>query len=180
MPKTAVIYARFSCSKQREASIDDQLRECRAWCEREGIEVVREYCDHAVSGRTDERPEFQRMISSAGESDLVVVYMMDRFSRSEFDAPIYKRELQRHGVQLVSALERIPESPEGILTHFNHLREAPRGTGRLREPQDLRAHETRDGRKCAQIHAERRPQAVRVPQRRREIHCGRGRGRRRA
>ena len=115
MPKTAVIYARFSCSKQREASIDDQLRECRAWCEREGIEVVREYCDHAVSGRTDERPEFQRMISSAGESDLVVVYMMDRFSRSEFDAPIYKRELQRHGVQLVSALERIPESPEGII-----------------------------------------------------------------
>ena len=115
MPKTAVIYARFSCSKQREASIDDQLRECRAWCEREGVEVVREYCDYAVSGRTDERPEFQRMISSAGESDLVVVYMMDRFSRNEFDAPIYKRELQRHGVQLVSALERIPESPEGII-----------------------------------------------------------------
>lgn len=29
MPKTAVIYARFSCNKQREASIDDQLRICR-------------------------------------------------------------------------------------------------------------------------------------------------------
>ena len=35
MPKTAVIYARFSCNKQREASIDDQLRICRQWCQRE-------------------------------------------------------------------------------------------------------------------------------------------------
>lgn len=30
--KTAVIYARFSCSKQREASIEDQLRVCHEWC----------------------------------------------------------------------------------------------------------------------------------------------------
>lgn len=42
-PKTAVIYARFSCSKQREASIDDQLRVCNDYCQREGIEVVGVY-----------------------------------------------------------------------------------------------------------------------------------------
>lgn len=113
--KTAVIYARFSCSKQREASIEDQLRECRAWCSREGYEVVAEYCDKAISGRTDDRPEFQKMISNAGESSIVLVYMMDRFSRDPFDAPIYKRELQQHGVKLVSALENIPDSPEGII-----------------------------------------------------------------
>lgn len=87
---TAVIYARFSCSKQREASIDDQLRVCQDWCAREGYAVVAEYCDHAVSGRTDDRPQFQRMIANAGESDVVLVYMMDRFSRDPFDAPIYK------------------------------------------------------------------------------------------
>ena len=62
--RTAVIYARFSCSKQREASIDDQLRVCHEWCDREGYEVVSQYCDHAVSGRTDDRPEFQRMLSN--------------------------------------------------------------------------------------------------------------------
>lgn len=76
--KTAVIYARFSCSKQREASIDDQLRVCREWCEREGYTVVREYADRAMSGRTDDRPEFQQMIARAGESDIVLVYMMDQ------------------------------------------------------------------------------------------------------
>lgn len=113
--KTAVIYARFSCSKQREASIEDQLRECHAWCDREGYEVVAEYADRAISGRTDVRPEFQQMIANAGESEIVLVYMMDRFSRDAFDAPIYKRELLRKGVKLISALEAIPDSPEGII-----------------------------------------------------------------
>ena len=113
--RTAVIYARFSCNKQREASIDDQLRICRQWCQRERYAIVAEYCDYAISGRTDDRPEFQRMVANAGESDIVLVYMMDRFSRGEYDAPIYKRELAQHGVKLVSALEQIPDSPEGII-----------------------------------------------------------------
>lgn len=113
--RTAVIYARFSCNKQREASIDDQLRICRQWCQREKYAIVAEYCDYAISGRTDDRPEFQRMVANAGESDIVLVYMMDRFSRGEYDAPIYKRELAQHGVKLVSALEQIPDSPEGII-----------------------------------------------------------------
>ena len=113
--KTAVLYARFSCSKQREESIEGQLRVCRDWCAREGYAIVAEYCDYAISGTTDERPQFQQMIANAGESDIVLVYMMDRFSRDPFDAPIYKRELQKRGVRLVSALEAIPDSPEGII-----------------------------------------------------------------
>ena len=115
MRKKAVIYARFSCSKQREASIDDQLRVCREWAEREKYDVVAQYCDYAMSGRTDERPEFQRMIGNAGESDIVLVYMMDRFSRDPYDAPIYKRELSMHGVRVVSAMENVPDTPEGML-----------------------------------------------------------------
>ena len=71
--KTAVIYARFSCSKQREASIDDQLRVCRDWCAREGYAIVGEYSDYAMSGRSDDRPQFQKMIANAGESDIVLV-----------------------------------------------------------------------------------------------------------
>lgn len=114
-PKTAALYARFSCSKQREASIEDQLNECRRWCRRNGYAIVAEYADYAMSGRTDDRPDFQRMIANAGESDIVLVYMMDRFSRDPFDAPIYKRELSKKGVRLVSAIEAIPDSPEGII-----------------------------------------------------------------
>ena len=113
--KTAVIYARFSCNKQREASIEDQLRECNAWCAREGFAVVATYCDYAISGRTDERPEFQRMIKNAGESDIVLVYMLDRFSRSEYDAPYYKRKLREKGVALKSVTEYMPDGPDSIL-----------------------------------------------------------------
>lgn len=113
--KTAVVYARFSCSKQREASIDDQLRICGEWCSREGYEIVGTYCDHAASGRSDDRPEFQRMISNAGESDIVLVYMMDRFSRDVYDAPIYKKRLRDKGVRVVSATEAMPDGPESIL-----------------------------------------------------------------
>ena len=113
--KTAVIYARFSSSKQREASIEDQVRVCTEWCQREGYEVVQIYTDYALSGRTDDRPSFQRMISNAGESDIVLVYMMDRFSRNPYDAPFYKHELKQRGVKLVSATELIPETAEGVI-----------------------------------------------------------------
>ncbi len=112
---TAVIYARFSCSKQREASIEDQLRVCTEWCAGHGLAVVATYSDYAVSGRTDRRPEFQRMIANAGEAEHVVVYMMDRFSRDVYDAPIYKKKLRDMGVKVVSATEAMPDGPEAIL-----------------------------------------------------------------
>lgn len=115
MRKTAVLYARFSCSKQREVSIDDQLRTCHEYCEREGIDVVGVYTDYALSGKTDHRPDFQRMINNAPESDYVVVYMMERFSRGKYDPSIYKAKLEEKGVKVLSALEYIPDAPEGIL-----------------------------------------------------------------
>lgn len=113
--KTAVIYARFSCSKQREASIEDQLRVCHEWCRERGYTVVKEYCDFAISGRTDERKSFQEMVDGAGESEIVLVYMMDRFSRDAYDAPVYKRRLRDKGVRVVSATEAMPDGPEAIL-----------------------------------------------------------------
>lgn len=113
--KTAVIYARFSCSKQREASIDDQIRVCSEWCEDNGYTVARIYSDHALSGRTDERPEFQSMISNAGESDIVLVYMWDRFSRDKYDSTIYKKKLADKGVKVISATEPMPDGIEAIL-----------------------------------------------------------------
>lgn len=111
----AAIYARFSCSKQREASIDDQVRVCREYCGREGMEVVAVFADYAISGRTDDRPEFQRMMAAADGFDFVVVYMLDRFSRDPYDAPIYKKRLLKKGVRVLSALERVDDTPDGII-----------------------------------------------------------------
>ena len=61
--KRAVIYARFSSSRQREESIEGQVRECKYFAEHEGYTILNVYADRAISGRTSERPEFQKMIA---------------------------------------------------------------------------------------------------------------------
>lgn len=115
---TAVIYARYSAgSKQTEQSIEGQLRVCRAFCKEKDLTVVGEYCDRHISGRTDERPQFQNLIADAKKKrfDAVVVYKTDRFARNKYDSAIYKRELRKAGVRIYYAAEAIPEGPEGII-----------------------------------------------------------------
>lgn len=60
-----VIYARYSCDNQREESIEGQLRECREYCNKNDFNVVNEYIDRALSARTDNRPQFQKMIADS-------------------------------------------------------------------------------------------------------------------
>lgn len=112
--KTAVLYARYSSHNQRDVSIDDQLKVCRDYCSREGIKVVNVYIDAAMTGTNDRRPDFQLMIRNAPESDFVVVYKLDRFSRGKYDAPIYKKKLEDKGVRVLSATEGIPEGSSGV------------------------------------------------------------------
>lgn len=93
----AVIYARYSSSNQREASIGDQLRVCREYCKQKGLTVVREYHDSAISGLTDARPEFQHMIRDGEKHlyDVLVLYSLDRFARNKYDSAVYKTRLKK-------------------------------------------------------------------------------------
>lgn len=114
----AAIYARYSAGpRQTDQSIEGQLRVCRDFCKQKELTVVGEYCDRHISGRTDERPEFQRLIQDAKQKqfEAVVVYKTDRFARNKYDSAIYKRELRKAGVQIYYAAEAIPEGPEGII-----------------------------------------------------------------
>ena len=113
----AVIYARFSSDKQNEASIEGQLRECMDYAEKTGITVIGNYIDRALSARTDNRPEFRRMIkdSAKGCFDVVLVWKLDRFSRDRYESAHYKHLLKKNGVKVVSAKENISEGPEGII-----------------------------------------------------------------
>ena len=63
----AVIYARYSSDSQREESIDGQIRECMEYCSRNGMNVIKEYIDRALSAKTDNRPDFQRMIKDSAK-----------------------------------------------------------------------------------------------------------------
>ena len=113
----AVIYARYSCDNQREESIEGQIRECTEFAEKKGFTVVRTYIDRAMSAKTDNRPEFRRMIedSAKREFERVIVWRFDRFSRNRFDSANYKRILRKNGAEVISATEVIPDGAEGIL-----------------------------------------------------------------
>ena len=113
----AVIYARYSSENQREESIDGQIRECMEYAKRNEIQVIDTYIDRALSAKTDNRPEFQRMIkeSSRGGFELVIVWKLDRFSRNRYDSAHYKAILKKNRVKVISATEQISSDPSGIL-----------------------------------------------------------------
>ncbi len=113
----AVIYARYSSDNQREESIEGQIRECTEYAVRNDITILSSYVDRALSARTADRPEFQRMIADSEKElfDVVLVWKLDRFSRDRYDSAHYKHILKKNGVRVISARENISEGPEGII-----------------------------------------------------------------
>ena len=113
----AVIYARYSSDRQREESIEGQIRECTDYAMRNDITLIGSYIDRALSARTADRPDFQRMIadSAKGLFDVVLVYKLDRFSRDRYDSAHYKHVLKKNGVRVISIKENISDGPEGII-----------------------------------------------------------------
>lgn len=110
-------YARFSSDNQRAESIDAQIRAMNQFCKQNHWQIVATYTDQARSATTDNRPQFQQMISdsSKGLFDIVLVHKLDRFSRDRYDSAIYKKKLKRNNVTLCSVLERMDDSPESIM-----------------------------------------------------------------
>lgn len=113
----AVIYARYSSSNQREESIEGQLRECHDFANKNNIVIIGEYCDRAISGKTDKRPEFQKMIkdSEKHKFDTLLLYTIDRFARNRYDSAMYKAKLKKNGVQIIYVKQLISQEPEGII-----------------------------------------------------------------
>ena len=113
----AVIYARYSSDSQREESIEGQIRECTDYAVKNGITIISSYIDRALSARTADRPEFQRLIVDSEKRlfDAVLVWKLDRFSRDRYDSALYKHLLRKNGVRVISAKENISEGPEGII-----------------------------------------------------------------
>ena len=110
----AAIYARYSSDNQRDASIADQLRICREFAARQGWTIVQEFTDHAISGATLLRSDFQALMRDAlnRRFDVVLAESLDRFSRDQEDtAGLFKR-LTFAGVNIVTLAE-------GDITHLH-------------------------------------------------------------
>ncbi len=97
-----VIYARYSSDNQREASLTDQERECREYAKHQGWEVVEVYSDAAISGGSDRRPGYQKLLHDArsGRFDVVLAEALDRLSRRLADTANLHDELTFLGIRL--------------------------------------------------------------------------------
>ena len=114
---TAVIYARYSSHTQTEQSIEGQLHDAYEYANKNGYTIINEYIDRAKTATSDDRPAFQRMIkdSAKGLFQFVIVWKQDRFTRNRYDSAVYKRILKNNGVRVLSVMENITDSPEGVI-----------------------------------------------------------------
>lgn len=118
MQNVAVTYNRFSPGpNQREESITGQMRENHRLAEQKGLKVIHDYIDRSLTGRVDDRPQFQQMIRDAekGLFQYIICYQTARFARNSYDAIIYKKKLKKLGVKVIYSKMSIPEGPEGII-----------------------------------------------------------------
>jgi DNA invertase Pin-like site-specific DNA recombinase len=103
------LYARVS-TKDKGQDYENQLRELREFVKRkrgEGWRLGREYVDRA-SGKTADRPAFQRLFEDASRKqfDLVLFWSLDRFSREGvLETLQHLQRLTGHGVEWFSYRE---------------------------------------------------------------------------
>jgi len=70
-----------------------------------------------LSGKTDNRPSFQKLIkdSEKKQFEAVIMYTLDRFARNRYDSAVYKAKLRKNGVKIYYAKQPMPDTPEGII-----------------------------------------------------------------
>lgn len=117
----AALYLRVSTGRQadHDLSIPDQRNQTQAWVTQRGWTVVAEYTEPGASATDDKRPEFQRMIERACDSenafDVIVVHSFSRFFRDAFGLEFYVRKLAKHGVRLVSITQELGDDPAQVM-----------------------------------------------------------------
>lgn len=131
MLKRAVIYCRVSSEKQVDGfSLESQEIACREHCQKNGYEISQVFIEPGESAKTDDRPEFQKMLfycrKKENEINAVVFYHSSRFSRDTKDLLMIQADLARYAVNLDSVTEPLIRemSPESrlyttIVSSFN-------------------------------------------------------------
>ncbi len=106
-------YARYSSENQREASLEDQLRNCRGWCERHGLAPPIEYVDAAISGARVDRAGYQRLLAEIDRFDVLLVDDLSRLGRDKDEVGKTVKRLTFAGVRLVGVCDGIDTQRRG-------------------------------------------------------------------
>src|SRR5215207_10323660 len=123
-------YLRVSSRRQVDKGFDEdglslpaQREACARYAADHAIAIVGEYIERGESARTADRPEFQAMLARIQRDrdvQVVVVHKVDRFARNLEDHVTVRALLRRLGVELVSVVEPLDDSPQGRLTEGLH------------------------------------------------------------
>jgi len=128
--KRAAIYVRVSTTEQEQTgySLGEQQERLLAYCKAKGYAVYDVYVDGGFSGSNLNRPAIQKLKADMGKFDIVVVYKLDRLSRSQYDIlELIEKTFLPHGVDFVSMSEAFDTSTPfgramiGILGVFAQL-----------------------------------------------------------
>jgi site-specific DNA recombinase len=112
--RVAVGYIRVSTTKQDESglSLEEQKRRIEAWAVAQDLKLEQVYEDGAESAKNLDRPEVQELLRRvvAGEISHVIVYKLDRLTRSVRDLYELITVFQRHNVAFCSVTESLDTS----------------------------------------------------------------------
>ena len=105
----AAIYVRVSTLEQAKSgySVPAQKQRLQAFCESQGWDIAGLYADEGVSAKDTNRPELQRMLNDieSGHIDVVVVYKLDRLTRSVMDLYKLLEAFEQHDCKFRSITE---------------------------------------------------------------------------
>lgn len=111
----AVIYARYSSHNQRDVSIEQQFEACTKFAADNKLTIIGRYADRAVSGKTDNRPQFQKMMRDAhkGEFDYVIAWKSNRMGRNMLQAMVNESKLAELGIKCLYVEEDFDDTAAG-------------------------------------------------------------------
>jgi site-specific DNA recombinase len=108
----AVIYTRVSHHSQEDnTSLESQKKFCESFAEKKGLHIINHFGGTYESAKTDDRKEFNRMLSFVKRTKdvtYVIVYSYDRFSRSGMGgAQIADELLKKYGVITLAVTQEL-------------------------------------------------------------------------
>ena len=108
----AVIYTRVSTKEQADnnASLSTQKKYCEEFAKRKDFEIIEYFGGTYESAKSDERKEFQKMLSYVKKNksiSCIIVYSYDRFSRTGANGAHISDQLKKQGIITLSATQEI-------------------------------------------------------------------------
>ena len=124
--KTAFLYARTYGDRKAEngPSIPDELAQMRSYCEKNCIQLVKEYVARGRATTNDNRTQFQQVMADALESpqriDCIIVHSFSRASRNLDDMIVHVRRLRAKRIRLISITQEVDETAPGRMMMMIH------------------------------------------------------------